>query len=48
MKEQFILRLPKEMKDRLRKEAGERGLSLTALIIVILGDYIRKVGGKAG
>lgn len=39
MKDNFLLRLPKEMKEWLEKDAKKRGLTLTGLISAILSEY---------
>lgn len=39
MKDTFLLRLPKEMKSWLEKDARKRGLTLTGLISAVLSEY---------
>ena len=39
MKDNFLLRIPKEMKEWLEKDAKKRGLTLTGLISAILSEY---------
>lgn len=40
-KEQTTISLPSELKEKLQKEADERGYTITDLIIFILWDYVR-------
>lgn len=42
MKTQYLLRLPKNLKQKLDKEATEKGYSLNSLILFILHDYLNK------
>ena len=39
MKDTFLIRMPKEMKEWLSNNARERGLTLTGLILAILSEY---------
>lgn len=39
MKDTFLIRMPKEMKEWLTNNARERGLTLTGLILAILSEY---------
>ena len=42
MKEAFLLRIPKELKDWLQADASQRGLTLTGLIMAVLSEYRRQ------
>lgn len=42
MKEAFLLRIPKELKDWLQADAVKRGLTLTGLIMAVLSEYRRQ------
>ena len=39
MKDTFLLRIPREMKEWLENDAKKRGLTLTGLISAILSEY---------
>ena len=45
MKDTFLLRMPKELKEWLYRDAESRGLTLTGLIMAILSEY-RKQNGR--
>lgn len=45
MKKTFLLRMPRELKDWLTREATARGLTLTGLIMAILSEYRRQQRG---
>ena len=40
-REQTTIRLPVELKERLQREAEDRGYTVTDLIIFILWDYLK-------
>lgn len=42
MRQTFLLRMPDEMKKWLENNARKRGLTLTGLIMAILGEYIKQ------
>lgn len=42
MRDNFLLRLPKEMKENLEKDAKERGMTMNGLISAILSEYLRQ------
>lgn len=42
MKDTFLLRMPIKLKNWLEKDAKERGLTLTGLILAILSEYKRQ------
>lgn len=42
MKEQITIRLPKELKEKLQREADLKGYTITDLIMFILNDYFQK------
>ena len=39
----FTLRLPKETKQRLEKESTEIGVSLNALVVQVLWEWVNKL-----
>lgn len=41
-REQTTIRLPVELKEQLQQEAGERGLSLNDLLLIILDRAINQ------
>ena len=41
MREQYLLRLPKQLKERLQEIAENKGMSLNALIMWLLDNYIK-------
>lgn len=42
MQTAYLLRMPKELKEKVFKEADNKGLSMKALITMILWDYVNK------
>ena len=46
MKEQYLLRIPKNIKEKLKKYSDEKGVSLNAIILSAIDDYIEKKGIK--
>lgn len=44
MKKQYLLRIPKNIKENLKKY--EKGVSLNAVILSAIDDYIEKKGIK--
>ena len=46
MKEAFLLRIPKELKDWLQVDASKRGLTLTGLIMAVLSEYRQQNGER--
>lgn len=41
MKEKILLRIPKELKEKLKSKAERKGLSLTAFIINVLWEIVK-------
>lgn len=41
-REQITIRLPAELMEQLRREAQEKGYTVSDLIVFILWDYFRK------
>lgn len=39
MRDSFLIRMPKEMKEWLARNAESRGLTLTGLILAVLSEY---------
>lgn len=46
MKKQYLLRIPKNIKEALKKYGDEKGVSLNAVILSAIDDYIEKKGIK--
>lgn len=46
MKKQYLLRIPKDIKENLKKYGDEKGVSLNAVILSAIDDYIEKKGIK--
>ena len=46
MKTTYLLRITKELKESLNKQAKEKGVSTNALIIVVLDEYLKRGGYK--
>lgn len=46
MKKQYLLRIPKNIKENLKKYGDEKGVSLNAVILSAIDDYIEKKGIK--
>lgn len=46
MKDNFLLRIPKELKLWLENDAKKRGLTLTGLISAILSEYKKQNEGR--
>lgn len=44
MKKQYLLRIPKNIKENLQKYGDEKGVSLNAVILSAIDDYIEKKG----
>lgn len=44
MIEKILLRAPQELKDRLKMESARIGVSLNALILQILWEWVKKQG----
>lgn len=42
MKKQVLLKIPKELKEKLQKKSKEKGLSLNSYIITILWKTLEK------
>lgn len=42
MKETFLLRMPKALKEWLIEDAKQQGLTLTGLVVSILNEYQRQ------
>ena len=40
MREQYLMRLPKQLKEQLQEIAENKGMSLNALIMWLLDDYV--------
>lgn len=41
MREQYLMRLPKQLKEQLQEIAENKGMSLNALIMWVLDDYVK-------
>lgn len=49
MKEQFLLRMPKNIKEKLKQYGNEKGLSINAIILTAIYEYLERKGqGKYG
>ena len=46
MKEKFLLRLSANLKTKLQAHAREQDMTLTALIVQVLWDYVKNQDGK--
>ena len=46
MKKQYLLRIPNNIKETLKKYGDEKGVSLNAVILSAIDDYIEKKGIK--
>ncbi|MCT7751992.1 MAG: Arc family DNA-binding protein [Lactobacillus iners] len=46
MKKQYLLRIPNNIKENLKKYGDEKGVSLNAVILSAIDDYIEKKGIK--
>ena len=46
MKAKFLLRLPAKLKAKLQAQAKEQDMTLTALIVQVLWDYMKKQDEK--
>lgn len=46
MKDQYLLRIPKNIKEQLMKIANEKGYSMNALIMFIINDYLKEKEGE--
>lgn len=42
MKEQFLLRMPKNIKEKLKQYGNEKGLSINAIILTAIYEYLER------